>query len=294
MSEVGDAWFYIAAGETKGPFTRVEMGALVRAGVVGEHTKVWNEAMADWAALFQTELRGLLGGRPVTPPPVSAAVSQQPNYARTVSAQLSSYAPVTGPMESNEALAKVLTALIYGNAIFIGLQTGRVLRADNKYAAVLQLETGAWLIMSAVLGMVTMIVFLIWKYRATSNLVKLRGPQSVPPAGAVYWYFVPVAWFWKPYEAMRNLVRGYGAAESHNLTWWWGSFLMLWGMIIVFAAFTSENVTTLQEANQYVLISLLGGAVEFLWCIFGAALVRDITAAEARHISAGVSEGQPA
>lgn len=297
-----DEWYYALQDESKGPFTRAEMSAFVRAGVVTGHTKVWHSSMSDWTVMHQSALRDLLGPGGVTPPPINPTKSEDVNRTRVSSG------PAPGPgsepvytrpvaalrIENNSGLSQVLRMLIFVSAAFLAFQIARVLRANNQYATLLELENGAWLAISAILGMATLILFLVWKYRVTSNLVALKGTQSVTPAGAVFWYFVPVAWFWKPYEAMRNIVQGFDSAERHNLVGWWISFIAMWGVMILFVITIPGEVSTTQQANAYVGFSILLSAAEFLWCIFGAALIRDISTAETKAINGNMQVGQMA
>ena len=85
------------------------------------------------------------------------------------------------------------------------------------YATTLELETNQWVLAITIVPfLINMILFLQWKYRSTSNAFSRIGPQTITPAGAVYWYFVPVAWFWKPYEAMLNLKNAYHAEGKYR------------------------------------------------------------------------------
>jgi hypothetical protein len=129
----------------------------------------------------------------------------------------------------------------------------------------------------------TMVLFLFWKKKSTDNLFILRGPQSVTPAGAVYWYFVPVAWFWKPYEAMRNLVFGFGigARETWLLPAWWGLF---WGglALLIFAAGSLPDVvTTQQQARFFVNWSIALYVADFLALVAAGEVVDKVTKAQA-------------
>ena len=88
------------------------------------------------------------------------------------------------------------------------------------------------------------------------------------PGWAVGWYFVPIAWFWKPYQAMREIWRASvnpsnwrGAPVSPLLRWWWGLWIVpFWGSSIVdwAADRTLDGATaeTVQAATGLV-ISLL-------------------------------------
>ncbi|TPL78846.1 DUF4328 domain-containing protein [Mesorhizobium sp. B2-3-13] len=55
---------------------------------------------------------------------------------------------------------------------------------------------------------------------------KASAPKRTTQRGAVYWYFVPVMWFWKPFEAMGNLWRGFKVPD--NAGTWLGLWWLLW------------------------------------------------------------------
>lgn len=67
-----------------------------------------------------------------------------------------------------------------------------------------------------------------WIYRSNSNL---HATASVPiefsPGWAVGWFFVPIAYLWKPYQAMKEIWRasfdpvGKQVKVSALLPWWW-------------------------------------------------------------------------
>lgn len=282
MSDTAISWFYHQDGDRKGPFTSEQIGTLIRAGVIGEHTRMWSEKLGEWTPLFRTELRALLGDRAVEPPPLPAA------EPATKAAPARTY-----PLRDNRGLAKVLWALIWVNAFTGFLQGLLILKAkgglEAQYRMAKWLETDdTILLIVAVPFLVTIAVFLWWKYRSTANLSRLQGPQTVTPAGAVYWYFVPVAWFWKPYQAMENLYRGFNAGDpvhnrDHNeVQWWWLFFWSSAAIALALGMLTPDPVQTLPQAKFYVYGSLAALAAEFMWCVFAARLVKAISAAEAR------------
>lgn len=310
MSDTAISWFYHQDGDRKGPFTSEQIGTLIRAGVVDGHTKVWSETLGEWSPLFRTELRALLGDRAVEPPPLPAeepAAKAAPAYDRAAFSQPFDPAVVaeqaapnpaaaparTYPLRDNRGLAKVLWALIWVNAFTGFLQGLLILKAkgglEAQYRMAKWLETDdTILLIVAVPFLVTIAVFLWWKYRSTANLFRLQGPQTVTPAGAVYWYFVPVAWFWKPYQAMENLYRGFNAGDpvhnrDHNeVQWWWLFFWSSAAIALALGMLTPDPVQTLPQAKFYVYGSLAALAAEFMWCVFAARLVKAISAAEAR------------
>ena len=83
-----------------------------------------------------------------------------------------------------------------------------------------------------------LILLLVWTHRANQN-VRALGASGLrfTPGGAIGWYFVPVAWFWKPYQAMKEIwmASAHPADWKHQpgsvlLGWWWGLWLLAsWG-----------------------------------------------------------------
>jgi len=84
----------------------------------------------------------------------------------------------------------------------------------------------------------TAILVLSWIYRANRNARQLgAADRRFTPGWAVGWYFIPIAWFWMPYLAMREIWRAsvnpsdWGAAPvSPLLRWWWSLWIVgSWG-----------------------------------------------------------------
>jgi hypothetical protein len=78
-----------------------------------------------------------------------------------------------------------------------------------------------------------MIVYLFWVYRAAANVHAVRPhAMTIRPGWAVGWNFIPIALFWKPYQAVRQIWQA-----SHDIQylervevpvifgWWWGCWL---------------------------------------------------------------------
>lgn len=96
------------------------------------------------------------------------------------------------------------------------------------------------------------IIVLTWIHRANAN-VRALGATGLKftPGWAVGWYFVPVAFFWKPFQAMREIWRASVSPAdwsrqpgSSIIGWWWA----LW--IVVF--FALEGVTAAAEGFDLV------------------------------------------
>ena len=77
---------------------------------------------------------------------------------------------------------------------------------------------------------VVAIAFLMWINRASKNLSDLgASDQKFSPAGAVVWWFIPIAWLWQPYRVVVEIW-----VESHP-DWiappkwfpvWWGAWIV--------------------------------------------------------------------
>ena len=78
-------------------------------------------------------------------------------------------------------------------------------------------------------SLITAILLLVWIYRANYNARALgAADMAFTPGWAVRWYFIPIAWFWKPYQAMREIWQASVSPAdwkqqvgSPLLLWWW-------------------------------------------------------------------------
>ncbi len=291
MSDIVNAWFYATGTERKGPFSEADIKALLRAGVLSGHSKVWSEAQPDWTPLFQTKLRTLLPESTLDPPPLPAAESVSPVRHGAVAPQTGVMPAIRNAILDNRTLARVVGALIGINAFISILQIGVIAKArgglEGAYRAAMLLDgEGVALILLAVFAAAA-VPFLWLQYRFTKNLFTLRGPQTVTPAGAVYWYFVPIAWFWKPYEAMRNLVVGLDVEDRATVVIWW---VLTWAspvvaIIVGVILESAASVDTVSYARFYVWSSVVLYALDAAWFFFAGKLVTSIASAEATAIA---------
>lgn len=93
-----------------------------------------------------------------------------------------------------------------------------------------------------VIGFSSAILVLTWIHRANHNARYLgAADMRCTPGWAVGWYFVPIAWFWKPYQAMKEIWQAsadpsdwQGQAVSPLLHWWWALWILpFWGGSLV-------------------------------------------------------------
>lgn len=79
----------------------------------------------------------------------------------------------------------------------------------------------------------TVIVFLMWLFRATANLRNWGVPMRTSPGWAVGWWFIPIANLFKPFQAVRE-VHDESAQISEPdeprsaaaLGWWWAGWIV--------------------------------------------------------------------
>ena len=83
----------------------------------------------------------------------------------------------------------------------------------------------------------TVAAFLVlkWIYRTNRNAHSVARGLTTPPNWAIIWFFVPIAFLWKPFQAFQETwqvsvaggTRDWRAVKTPRiLGWWWGMFLV--------------------------------------------------------------------
>lgn len=195
------------------------------------------------------------------------------------------------PVEANEqdsfrSLSTLTTALVWM------LRAGAIVAVLSLVSSWMQLELlshpyteaqgiendqreGAIGGFSMVLAIATFVVFGIWIVRAHRNLPALGARHlEFTPGWALGWFFVPIAYFWKPYQAMRALWQNSRDAtrpDIQDTTWilpvWWG----LWIISLVLGNYlfrTSMRATTVEQLTVTTQVTLLNCLVDvFLYSV---------------------------
>lgn len=311
MTDKDIFWYYSTQDGRKGPFASEQIGTLIQAGVVHEHTKMWSETLTDWTPLFRTELRGLLGDRPISPPeetevetpgdrdaPADSDLRSE-NIAAALRADMAAgkrNKPLgrrTDRLFDNRLLAQWTAGAtqVYAIAetmrllwIMFGflpsrwafdvelLQQFDRINAPNVLYGILTLVAAAFIV----------ILFFIWIYRVTSNITYTYGHQSVTPAGSIYWWFVPVFFFWKPYESIRNIYRSYKIDNGETIMVII-FFIISWSSIFfeLLAIFSTPDILlTTQDMQIYVYLSIFAESGSIVGIYLMAEIIRRIAAAE--------------
>ncbi len=102
---------------------------------------------------------------------------------------------------------------------------------------------------------ITAILVLMWTHRANFNAHQLGvADMRFTPGWAVGWYFIPIAWFWKPYQVMREIWQASGSPASweqegrSSLAWWWGLWIWSFGVRVVYVTRYATGTVTAEEA----------------------------------------------
>lgn len=91
-----------------------------------------------------------------------------------------------------------------------------------------------WLLYFRPLALAIPVFVLTWIHRANHNARALGASGlAFTPGWAVGWYFVPIAFLWKPFQAMREIWRASSAPGewrrrpgSPLLGWWWALWIL--------------------------------------------------------------------
>ena len=228
-------WYYELKAERKGPVSVEQIDALIEADVLAAHSKVWSEEFEDWTPIFKTELRSYLKEENVGPPPLS-----KPAPAESVAAPSAAATAAQPPSEFVSYEQKDLSVL----QVMIGITfmplalwwswTGWVLireKSISRQAGLyIEMNYGDFFpIIEGLVILIAVIMFLMWTYRVVYNAqVIAKRKMEISPGWAVGWYFIPIANFWMPLQAMRQAWRASGGSHT-SLVWlgfWWWIYIL--------------------------------------------------------------------
>ena len=196
--------------------------------------------------------------------------------------------------KSPSGLSNVVMALVLLNLGVVGLAGLLDPGGGEDPQSIKALTAGIKLIF----GLVTLTTSMVWVYRCNSNAHVLCQPaadgsktyeeMTFSPAWAVGWFFVPIAWLWKPFQVVREIWQVSADAPTWRdvevpalLRIWWGLYLVyeLTGNLTAILARQTEGYPALPLD---IIETVFGFALS---CVF-IVVVRRITAMQVRAISA--------
>jgi hypothetical protein len=183
------------------------------------------------------------------------------------------------------ALAAIFSGIIE-RQVLVGMQVGSF---ESDAAATSAAEASDH--RQALVGGAQLILFIIggvlclrWIHRMAFNArIKARVMQFTP-GWAVGWYFIPIAYWWKPFQAMKEIWEksveqaGSAAREAGGLlgAWW-----ALWVIksILGNASFRmTMGAASLERLLGANFITLIGDALDIPLCIVFVVMIRRLTA----------------
>ncbi|WP_152048842.1 DUF4328 domain-containing protein [Aureimonas psammosilenae] len=271
-------WYFVSDDQQQGPVERVQLDGLMATGAVTDDTLVWSEGMPDWLPVRDTPLGA---SEQASPPPRAANLNER------VGEPVKS-AP-TKMRRHNRVIAWLCAGCSFMAGAMFAAPIALVMRGKMPMIEALQLDASeSWAATTGAILLVGGAAFLTWSYRATRNLFALRGPQSVSPAGSVYWYFVPVLNLWKPLQAMKNLHRGFGASKPWMVSLWWGLFWLSNLADLGVPIFLQSQPDRISIETAFATVAVINVAAA-LFYFAGLRIVLDISKAEQAAISGAQS-----
>jgi hypothetical protein len=164
--------------------------------------------------------------------------------------------------------------------------------SDDRLAAL----AGWYLVVLAGTG----IAWCVWQHRAHANLRAFgRSGLAFTPGWAVGWWFVPVAWLWKPFQAVRELWKasdpsteslGWRSVRTWApIGWWW----MCWiASGVISGAGTAQRGSDIDATITGDTLVMAALALQVVAAVLAIAIIRQVMARQAAL--AQTSAGTPA
>jgi len=191
--------------------------------------------------------------------------------------------------------AVVILAGVVASMIGVDLNSESARPAeDTPLGGAVLLLSGIALLLYVALLIICMIVFLMWLYRARSNLPAL-GAADVrwSPGWSIACWFIPIMSLFRPYQVVKETWQASDPASLPGwrpepppgiFGWWWGLFLVYgFGSNATNSTPTSGTPDFGKTAliDLAVLIIGIGSALCAMW------IVRDITARQTQRYQVG-------
>jgi hypothetical protein len=133
-------------------------------------------------------------------------------------------------------LARTVVIWLYvhiGVTILYGLTSAAALVAQPAADGAESVLLGLSAIPLGIAALVVAFLILKWIYRVSRNAHSAARGLTISPPWAVGWFFVPIAFLWKPFQGVREAWQASTTSEAWQkvpvpsiLRWWWGLFLV--------------------------------------------------------------------
>lgn len=179
-------------------------------------------------------------------------------------------------------LASLATDIGFGTAADYGTLAGQMTGAQLL----------RWLVdvlrLAVLLACITV---LFWIVRASKNAHSFKPNMKMSPLGAIGWYLVPVAGWFKPFEAMSEIWQVSSTQTDRRGDWllncWWGAFIVN-NVVAAPVAFMGR-----QDAALVLPFKVASDAAGLVVTVLLFLLVRRVTAMQLEKRQAWMFEGEP-
>jgi len=127
---------------------------------------------------------------------------------------------------------------------------------------------------------ITAIPFLMWIYRANVNVRGFGANIPTSPGWSVGWYFIPVANWFKPFQAMKEIWlasidphRWSTQSGSPILGWWWAMWISSNFLGQIVWRFPGETIEDLQAGT---VVSMVAGFLDIILILLAIKLLKTI------------------
>lgn len=140
------------------------------------------------------------------------------------------------------------------------------------------------------------IVFLAWTYRAAGNAVSLSTEDpNISPGWAVGWYFVPLFFLWKPYQALGRIWRTSLSPGQPHAAALPASFRLFWTFGVISSVLGQLSFRLGTQATQSVdrpspemVVDLILLPIDVIVALVTISVVRHVTQAQTGAVSESV------
>jgi hypothetical protein len=171
------------------------------------------------------------GGNPYSPPQAAIEATAAPRVEVAAFRSVRGLAKAIAIVLLVEALVEVAVAA----TCFAALDVLNRVRAGESpdRAGMLQMavRTGALSGLGGLLSLAVVVLFCVFMVHANRNARSFGAPLSNSPGWAAGWFFVPIAMWWKPYYAMKEIWQGSDPDPAVSPSdvkvpamlplWWW-------------------------------------------------------------------------
>ena len=150
-------------------------------------------------------------------------------------------------------------------------------RGESDYLMALYWAITDWY---TIVEVVTLVAFIVWLYGAHTNLSVFGRSSRFKTAATVYWWFVPIANLFMPYQVVAELQEEMVALGTDDwqdrdpVIWWWS---LLVGGVILYLVSIQFDAQPGAAISWPLILEAVAAAALAVSAYFGIRLIRRIT-----------------